>query len=325
MSDQARLPKIDYAAHPAYGGMLEPHPSFGRLALQVLAPLIDEMRMIEQQKQERFGYRHGYTEQVGETLVREGVTTVQLEDSALAPIEQAALPVFRLISRRLEETRVSGERIKYSTAHQSVGAESHPELWAAIERAMQGHGALGVTAAYFGAPAAKVVSVGVLLNEANQDWAVRLFRDVDMESPPTVGFHIDSNGKCFVKAVLYLSDVGPDQGPFGMVPGSHRWDEGSEDRIFRRAFDKSELPIRSAKKRRMFLSLPPELQVKAEFGGDMLPAAPESKMLLDKEFVALGPKGQLNLFDPEGVHRGGIVRRGERRVILITMAPVWQG
>ncbi len=57
----------------------------------------------------------------------------------------------------------------------------------------------------------------------------------------------------------------------------------------------------------------------------MLPAAPESKMLLDKEFVALGPKGQLNLFDPEGVHRGGIVRRGERRVILITMAPVWQG
>ena len=324
MSDQpAHLPKIDYAAHPAYGGMLEPLPSLGQRAMAVLGPLIDEARVIEQQKQQRFGYRHGYAEPVGETLVREGVTTVQIDDAALAPIERAASSVLDLISRQLEETRASGERIKYKTAHHGVGAESHPELWAAIERAMQGAGALAVTAAYFGAPAAKVLSAGVLLNRPDQDWAVRLFRDMDAPAPPTAGFHIDSNGKCFVKAVLYLSDVGPDQGPFGMVPGSHRWDEASEQRIYRRAFDKSDLVIRSAKKRRMFLSLPPEMQVKAEFGGDMLADSPEAKALLEQELVATGPRGQLNLFDPEGVHRGGNVRQGERRVVLITMGPAW--
>ena len=324
MSDQpARLPKIDYAAHPAYGGMLEPTPALGRRALAVLEPLIAEMQTIERQKQARFGYRHGHAEPVGEALVRDGATTIQLTGAVLAPIEQAAAPVIGVVSRRLQETRASGERIKYKTAHEGISAESHPEFWAAIWRAMQDAGALAITAAYFGAPAAKVLSAGVLVNQPDQDWAVRLYRDVEIEAPPTAGFHIDSNGKCFVKAVLYLSDVGPDHGPFGMVLGSHRWDEGSQERVFRRAFDKSDLVIRSAKKRRMFLSLPPEMQVKAEFGGDMLAGSPEAEALLGGELAALGPKGQLNLFDPEGVHRGGNVRQGERRVVLITMAPSW--
>jgi len=317
------LPHIDYTAHPAYGGMLEPHPALARRALEVLEPLIEEARAIEREKQTKFGYRHGHAEAVGEALVRDGGATVQLGAATLAPIEQAAAPVLGSIARRLEETRAAGERIKYKTAHEGVSPESHPELWAAIERAMRDSGALEVTAAYFGAPAGKVRSAGLLLNQPDQDWAVRLYRDIDMAAPPTAGFHIDSNGKCFVKAVLYLSDVGPDQGPFGLAVGSHRWAEGSEERIFRRAFDKSDLVIRSAKKRRMFLSLPPELQVKAEFGGDMLPGSAEAQALLEQEFVATGPKGQLNLFDPEAVHRGGNVRSGERRVALITMGPAW--
>ncbi len=87
--------------------------------------------------------------------------------------------------------------------------------------------------------------------------------------------------------------------------------------------DKSDLVVRSAKKRRMFLSLPEEMRVKAEFGGDMLPGSPAAVALLAEEFVATGPRGQLNLFDPEGVHRGGNVRKGERRAILITTGPAW--
>ncbi len=54
--------------------------------------------------------------------------------------------------------------------------------------------------------------------------------------------------------------------------------------------------VRSAKKRRMFLSLPPQMQVKAEFSGDMLADSPEAKALL------------------------GNVRQGERRVAPITNA-----
>ena len=244
------LPRIDYAAHPAYGGMLEPHPSLGQRALTVLEPLIEEMRAVEQEKQARFGYRFGFSDPVGESLVRDGKAIVQLSAAELGPIEREAAPVLASISRALDETRAAGERIQYKTTHQSIARDSHPELWAAIEHAMRECGALDITTAYFGVPTARVRSAGLLLNRPGQDWATRLYRDIEVEAPPTAGFHIDSNGKCFVKVVLYLSDVGPEQGPFGLVPGSHRWAEGSEERIFRRAFDKSDLVNRSAKKRR---------------------------------------------------------------------------
>ena len=255
--------------------------------------------------------------------MRDGYAAVQLQAATLDPIEQQAAPLFAAIASQIEEVRAAGERIQYKTVHAGIGPQANAELWAAIERAMRDCGAFDVTAAYFGAPKVTVRSAGLLWNQPNQDWATRLYRDLEVEAPPTAGFHIDSNGKCFVKVVLYLTDVGPEQGPFGMVPGSHRWAEGSEERIWRRAFDKSELVVRSAKKRRMFLSLPEEMQVKAEFGGDMLPGAPETRALVDQEHVAVGPRGQVNLFDPEAIHRGGNVRSGERRVVLITMSPNW--
>lgn len=323
MGAMTSLPQIDYEAHPAYGGMLEPTEALGRRALALLQPLIDEMRSLEEERARQFGYQFGFKEALGQALVEKGVTSLQLPAAMVERIDAAAAPIVQAIRQRLEEARACGEPIKYKTAHEGVGADTHPDLWRAIDTAVRETGVLEVAAAYFGAPTGRLRSAGVLVNQPDQDWATKLYRDIDLEAPPTAGFHIDSNGKCFVKAVLYLNDVGPDQGPFGMIPGSHRWNEGSQERIVRRAFDRSDLVVRSAKKRRMFLSLPEPMRVKAEFGGDMLPGSAEAKALLDQELVATGPRGQLNLFDPESVHRGGNVRTGERQAILITTGPAW--
>jgi len=317
------LPQIDYESHPAYGGMLQAHPYFRDQALAQLQPMIEEMTVVEQDRVQRFGYRHGYAEAVGEDLVKRGVSPIQLTARATDRIQSGAQPMIDLVRARLAETRAAGEPIKYKTALETADAEGRPELWTAVDIAMREAGVFGLTAAYFGARGGELRSVGLLVNQPNQDWATRLYREAEIETPPTAGFHIDSNGKCFVKAVLYLNDVGPDQGPFGMVPGSHRWSEGSQERIYRRAFDKTGLVMRSQKKRRLFISLPKEMQVKAEFGGDMLAGSPEADALLQQEFVATGPRGQLNLFDPEAIHRGGNVRQGERIAVLITCGPVW--
>jgi hypothetical protein len=317
------LPRIDYAGHPAYGGMLQAHPVFREQALTLLAPMIEEMTAVEQERARQFGYRHGYADSVGEALVKRGVSPIQLTSRATDRIQGGAQPVIDLVRARLAETRAAGEPIKYKTALETIDAKSRPDFWAAVDGAMREAGVFDLTAAYFGAPRGELRSAGVLVNNPGQDWATKLYRDLNIETPPTAGFHIDSNGKCFVKAVLYLNDVGPDQGPFGMVPGSHRWSEGSQDRIYRRAFDKSGLAMRSQKKRRLFISLPEEMQVKAEFGGDMLAGSPESDALLRQELVATGPRGQLNLFDPEAIHRGGNVRQGERIAVLITCGPAW--
>jgi hypothetical protein len=318
-----KLPVIDYATHPAYGGMLEPHPVFAERALMVLRPAIEEARAIEEERVQQFGYRRGHSDSVGAEIAASGVSRIQLGPPAIDRIEAAASPVLEAVTARLARTRAAGEPVKYKTAHEGVSALSHPELWAAIDETMREMGVYEIAATYFGAPKGKLRSAGVLVNQPDQDWATRLYRDIEVEAPPTAGFHIDSNGKCFVKCVLYLSDVGPEQGPFGLVAGSHLWDEGSQDRIYRRAFDKTELITRSAKKMRMFISLPKEMQVKAEFGGDMIAGSPEAEALLAQERVAVGPRGQLNLFDPEAVHRGGNVRAGERRAILITTGPAW--
>jgi ectoine hydroxylase-related dioxygenase (phytanoyl-CoA dioxygenase family) len=204
-----------------------------------------------------------------------------------------------------------------------VAQDGEGGLWDAVDAALEKAGLYQATATVFDAPSAKLRSLSVLVNHPNQDWATRLYRDVDVEAPPTAGFHIDSDGKCFTKIVLYLTDVGADQGPFGVVPGSHRWGEGSRDRIFRSAFDRSPLVVRSAKLRRRFLSLPAEMQTKAEFGGDMIPGSPEAEALLQDEKVMTGPRGQLNLFNPDAIHRGGNVGTGERHVLLISIGPRW--
>ena len=141
------LPRIDYATHPAYGGMFEPHPMLAARALQLLEPLIQEAREIEADKQARFGYRYGHGSSVGEALIRDGVTAVQLGGSGLAPIQQHSGVIFETIRSRLEATRAEGDRVKYKTCLERIGPETHPDLWAGVVRAMKDCGALEVTAA----------------------------------------------------------------------------------------------------------------------------------------------------------------------------------
>ena len=315
------LPRIDYLSHPAYGGLLQPDPEAGAQARAVLEPLIERMAGLEDQRAQRFGYDYGAVNQQGEELAQRGVTQVRLTDEMMQPVHAAAQPMIGAMQARIAETRAAGRPIHFKTVEQVLSQEEHAELWTAVDRFLSETSVYDTVAAFFRAPKARINGMALFVNPPSQEWATRLFRDVKIETPPTAGFHIDSNGKFYIKGILHLSDVGPEQGPTGVVPGSHLWSQGSRERVIRRAFDRSPLLARSAKMRQAFISLPEEMQVKAEFGGDMTPDAPDALALLDQEVRAVGPKGLLTLFDPDAVHRGGNVRSGERRVLLVTMGP----
>jgi hypothetical protein len=313
-----RLPVIDYARHPAYGGAFAPDETLARNALELLQPLIREMEEVEAWKTEVFGYRWGHDSATGETLARDGLVRLQLPPALIDPIGRDAEPLLATIRARMADIRSAGQIVHFMDRMEMVEEASHPELWSSLDVMLRETGAYELTRHFFGGKGAKLKSAGVLLSVPERDGHDPQMR-AEGADLPAEGLHIDSSGRCILKAVLYLNDVGPGQGPFGMAPGSHRWEAGSRGRLLRRAFDRSSLVARGTKPRRMFVSLPRELQLKAEFGGDMLPQWPQTQALVQQVDASIGPRGLLSLFDPEAIHRGGQAISGERRAILITL------
>ncbi len=296
--------------------MFAPDEGLRERALQVLQPLVDEMTAVDAWKRDVFGYRYGADGEAGESFLRDGLLRFELPAPVIDAINRAAAPLVARVKQRLDEIRAAGGMVHFGDQSEAVLEDAHPELWAGIDAAMKEIGAYDLTTHFFNAKGAKLKSATVLISQPGGEPAA-------MTAPPSDGLHIDSAGRCIIKAVLYLNDVGPEQGPFGMVPGSHRWEEGSVGRIYRRAFDRSPLVARGEKERRLFVSLPPEMQVKAEFGRDLLPEWPQTQALLEREAVSLGPRGLVSLFDPESIHRGGQASGGERQAILIVIRGRW--
>jgi hypothetical protein len=312
-----RLPVIDYSLHPGY--QQQPDPERGRQAAMELAPLIERMAEIEAERASTFGYRYGAETDDGRALVGEGGLRFQLPGELTDALVEQAAPAVDTVRARIEAMRAEGPGPNFGDRMEMVTPTGHGPLYGTVQRALNEVAAFDLVRAFFSASGAKLENVAVLVSTA-QDKESRLVHE---QNVPGAGLHVDSSGKCLLKGVLYISDVDEKRGPFSMTPGSHRWDPGSEERIRRRAFDRSAFKGRSTGARRVFVSLPRELQVKAEFGADLLPEWPETQALLASEQTSIGERGLLTLFDPEAVHRGGLVASGERRAIMITLSATY--
>ena len=319
----ASLPAVDYANHPAYGLMFEPDPELGARAERELRALIEAAAEVQRRRTLALEGRGSDDDALGREVAASSVARLQMEGPAFEDVAERTAPIVDMVRARIAEARAAGLPISFKLAQELMSRAEQPALWTSIDRLLREAGLIETTRRYFGAGGAKLKAAAVMVNTPGQSWTTGIFRDAGVETPLTAGMHIDSDGRCVLKTILYLSDVGADQGPFSLVPGSHAWEEDSPGRIHRRAFDKSGLTSRAADARRAFVSLPPELQVKAEFGGDVLAGSAQSRALLAQEQRMTGPRGQLCLFDPEAIHRGGQVASGERVVLLASLA-AWE-
>ena len=111
----------------------------------------------------------------------------------------------------------------------------------------------------------------------------------DINDVPGGEFHIDDN-KANIKFFVYLSDVTPLNGPFVVVPKTHRWSEPK--RIFR-AFDSA------FTKRR-----------------DALYFKNDDSLLRDKAKYILGPRGTFFIADTTCWHKAEPVIEGSRKVFV---------
>lgn len=249
-----------------------------------------------------------------ENLQRDGIFSFRLSTSGKQALAVAARPFFD----RLEASRASIPHSARQYRHTQLvtAPDDAPGLYAAAERALGEAGMLSSVRSYLGCRA-ELRSVALQMNDEHDRFWRAHFEDRGLPIPPTVFFHID-NTYGVVKAIFYVSEVDEASGPFSYVPGTHRIEVGWLEALILRAVD-IWIDV-YPQERRLFAALPRAFRRKAKFGDDLPQGDARGKWLLDRERVMTSKDGDVFVFDVKGVHRGGMVRNGERRVIQVMMS-----
>ena len=133
----------------------------------------------------------------------------------------------------------------------------------------------------------------------------------------TTNLHIDPKENV-MKAMMYLNDITEDDGPFGYVEKSHRWVYDDLQNIFGRAISTGSY-CHNPQTRAAVFQFPKQLRVSHNFGRLLLDGTEEQERLLKQEKLFTSDKGNLCVFDPAGMHRGGICKTGTRIALQILM------
>ena len=204
-----------------------------------------------------------------------------------------------------------------STENELFIHEDHaPAAFEALRAAMRGQGALDAASRYQGR-SLDVTYLKLLINHAEDDWWRAPFADIGLGDPPAISMHVDHLWT--TKAILYLSEVGADNGPFCYCLGSNHVQIGWLEGAARRANDRIDLSSCAPESRRLFHALPRRLRRKAKFGNDIESDHPQLGRLLASERRFTSADGDLILFDDRGIHRGGMVQAGERCMLQIRL------
>ena len=271
------------------------------------------------------GLRHVWQKLVGGpalVAVAEGAPTAQalgLDGICVAAIDSAhfqaiALAVQPLIDdlHQARGARIGGGR-GFEESRGVALRTANAELYNAVEKMFRDSGMLAGISKYLGCEA-RLADVNPQVNDASDDFWRRIFPDLPDESRPTPYFHRDASGGD-IKAIVYLSDVGPDSGPFSYAIGSHRARGSTLVDWIEETNDQSGFSGTDAVARRRFSALPAVLRRKCAFGNDLTHGQPITQRILGAEWVVCADRGHVAVFDTKGFHRGGMVKSGARVVL----------
>jgi hypothetical protein len=306
-----RIPALpDYKGH-IQGGFKGRLAVLGKYLPHITAAYKEDIRMLFSGKGKLV--RPEFTKQA-EEFTETGFLTSNLEDGEFKRLhELVAEPIAELRKARAEakEQTFIGNTRFFNTG-------DHKELFQTLQSYMDRHGMLDAAAAYIGRPV-RVTHLLIQINDPNDAYFHNVFADVEgMPDPACNYMHVDTSYE-MVKAVVYLNDVGLDNGAFSYILGSHHARPEGFNGILRRAVDRSGMSYTKREWRQMFYSLPKWLRRKCTFGVDLVDESKDSKDMLDREFYLTSAQGNMGLFANNGVHRGGITKTGERVVFFATI------
>lgn len=140
-----------------------------------------------------------------------------------------------------------------------------------------------------------------------------------------------------VKGMVYLSDVVAEgDGPFGYLPGSHRWSRSAfrsslyrnMDLSFAQLFDPENKSyyyrprFHTVDERCRFLGFPKWMQGTSHFGDDLVDGSELSNEILAREKKLVGDEPCAVMFDSSRIaHRGSLATTGKRIALQLAFSP----
>jgi hypothetical protein len=257
----------------------------------------------------------GLSAHVFNTLQTQGICVVPTNaDQFNKVMGMAALVLERLRQQRGQ--RITGDR-DFSESRTSILRTTDEALFISVETLLFESGILDAASKYLKRPA-NVIDINPQINDSSDNFWQRIFPDLSAEKPATKYFHRDASGGD-LKAIIYLTDVDSDNGPFSFVRGSHKIKPGRLRNFIQEVNDTSGFSATSLDARQQFAALPAWLRSKCAFGNDLLSDSESAQHILDGEWKVIAPKGNVVLFDSKGIHRGGMVLNKERIVLTCVL------
>ena len=215
----------------------------------------------------------------------------------------------------LETTRAAKKNKirKFGESRSYARRDKDEDLFKAIEELFTVSGVFKTANKYLGRQV-RLIDVNPQINDPTDDFWMRVFPDLRLPKPSCAYFHRDASGGD-IKVIIYMSDVGSKNGPFGYVIGSHRMKLPAAVDHVAEANDSNGMSGTSFENRSYFSALPARWRYKGTFGNDVLNDTPLAKTIESGHWSITGDKGSIVMFDTKGVHRGGMVISGKRRVI----------
>ena len=156
----------------------------------------------------------------------------------------------------------------------------------------------------------EMILEGVTLHVCKEDDKHWNMTKADKPPTPFENLHFDpKNG--MMKCIFYLDDVGLNDGPFSYVIGSNGWSMEPFQNIVAKGVSVSNY-MEDGHRRAAFAELPRSMQYCANIGAFM---TGDEDIYEQKYFNG----SNLMVFDPGGLHRGGIVKNGGMRTNLQIM------
>ena len=305
-----RIPSIDYRTHPAY--QYTPTLRDRYEALRTFMPwffsgLKQRIRVKPSICTDRCD------------LGRNGAVAYRIPSETITQLRNYAQPYIDQIleNKKKKAACVSKEKaMGIEEKVMGVPKQKSPEFHKAVMNVVEELHLISRAEHYRGYPlhlTHLVVQVG---DPEDSDWRDH-FIDMGMKDPPTAYFHIDGSiGN--MKVLIYLTEVGEENGPIGYIFGSNHV-LGIIENAIRYGNDKPRLDNCRPEQRKLFAALPRILQKKSEFGNDIQTGYDE---LINNEHHFLSARdGNLFLFDPNGIHRGGMVTAGRRIILQMNFQP----